>query len=251
MPPSCKNTRNPASAHKAIQLDLDALSQAKKKHLKAPKTTQVYGYTMSTARKWLQQVIFEARNSTSSTITSTVTMEGETGTPNIFLHPLAASAFDVPTEVTAQIIAQYVSHWVITQKMSKSTGDTTHAAFKAYFNDWYAFKTWSACQITHFPLVGSEVHGSQIRIPSCVRVTRVTVQMWRTSWLQLQTLLDLPIQLEIILVPLGSQILRRSILSQPLPALLHSSWRQCRIKCWNVRSWRLSLLIWCGLLWPP
>src|SRR5271156_4846209 len=108
MLPSRKNTRNPASAHKAIQLDLDALSQAKKKHLKAPKTTQVYGYTMSTARKWLQQVIFEARNSTSSTITSTVTMEGETGTPNIFLHPLAASAFDVPTEVTAQIIAQYV-----------------------------------------------------------------------------------------------------------------------------------------------
>ena len=24
--------------------------------------------------------------------------------------------------------------------MSKSTGDTTHAAFKAYFNDWYVIK---------------------------------------------------------------------------------------------------------------
>ena len=38
-------------------------------------------------------------------------------------------------------------------------------------------KTWSACQFAHFALVVSEVHGSQIQIPSCVRVTHVTVQM--------------------------------------------------------------------------
>ncbi len=144
MLPSRKNARDLASAHKAIQLDPNALSQAKKKHFKAPKTTQVYLYTLNTARKWLHQVILEAKNSASS---STMTIEG--ATPNIFLHPLAPSAFDVPTEVTAQILAQYVSHRVITEKRSKSTGDTTHAAFKAYFNDLYVIKN----------LVGWSIHG--------------------------------------------------------------------------------------------
>jgi len=133
MPPSHKNTRNVASAHKALQLDPEALSKAKKNHFKAPKTTQAYSYTIGTAHKWLHQVVLEATNSTGSTSTSN-------STTSLFLHPLAASSFDKPTEVTAQILAQYISHQVVTEKMSKSTGDTTHAAFKAYFNDWYVIK---------------------------------------------------------------------------------------------------------------
>src|SRR5258708_1074407 len=111
MLPSHKNARDLASVHKAIQLDPNALSQAKKKHFKALKTTQVHLYTLNTAWKWLHQVILEAKNSASS---STMRIQGPT--PYIFLHPLPPSAFNVPTEVMAQILAQYVSHWVITEK---------------------------------------------------------------------------------------------------------------------------------------
>src|SRR5260370_13167238 len=102
MLPSCKNTRNVASAHKALQLDPEALSKAKKNHFKAPKTTQAYSYTIGTAHKWLHQVVLEATNSTSSTSTST-------STTSLFLHPLAASLFDNPPTVTAHILAHYLS----------------------------------------------------------------------------------------------------------------------------------------------
>src|SRR5260370_19432594 len=142
MPPSCKNAKNVASTHKAIQIDPEALSKAKKKHFKAPKTTQAYAYTINTTRKWLDQVVLEATENNNSTISTTTT-------PTLFLHPLASLSFKKPTEVTAQILAQYITYQVITEKMSKSTGDTTQAAFKAFFNDWYA--------IIH--LVGLSIHG--------------------------------------------------------------------------------------------
>src|SRR5258708_20582754 len=78
MLPSHKNARDLASAHKAIQLDPNALSQAKKKHFKALKTTQVYLYTLNTAQKCLHQVILKPKNSASSS-----TMPIQCSTPNI------------------------------------------------------------------------------------------------------------------------------------------------------------------------
>src|SRR5260370_17438841 len=73
MPPSHKNAKNVASTHKAIQLNPEALSKAKKKHFKAPKTPQAYPYTINTPWNRLHQVFPHPTPNNNSTLPTTTT----------------------------------------------------------------------------------------------------------------------------------------------------------------------------------
>jgi hypothetical protein len=99
-------------------------------HLQSTSTQRNYSSAITNAKKWLEENWVKYSNPPLSS-----PLEGEDPNPEacLFQHKDAPFAFDKPVEITAKLLAAYITFRATDQNKSVSTVDILRSAFKWHF----------------------------------------------------------------------------------------------------------------------